>query len=375
MNTTQQFGQKLAKRPWILALIIAGVVVAWMASGPLQQAMSPPPTTAAQADLSAPKVQVRTQQAQLITRYVEVYGRTAPARTAALSAETDGRVTTLPVARGARVKSGEVLVGLDERDRSARLSEARAAVKQFETEYAGQRKLFESGSYVSESALAATAASLERARTELKRAEIDIENMSIRAPFAGQLQDRSVEIGDYVRAGDPVATVVDNLTLIVEGSVPEQSAFALRAGIEAMATLVNGETVNGRLRYVAPVAETATRTFKIELEISNKDAKIPAGVTATMQIPVGQVYAQLMAPSLLTLDDEGNVGVKLVDASGAVTFFPAEIAASDQHGVWIAGLPETADVITVGQGFVREGDTVEAIYMKPDTALATENKP
>jgi multidrug efflux system membrane fusion protein len=375
MNTVKHFGQTLAQRPWILAVIIAVVVVGWMASGPIQRMISPPAATTAQRTLAAPKVQVRTQQAQLITRYVEVYGRTAPARTASLSAETDGRVTTLPVARGAGVSRGEILVSLDERDRSARLSEAHAAVKQFETEYAGQRKLFDNGSYVSESGLAATAASLERARTELKRAEIDIDNMLIRAPFAGQLEERTVEIGDYVRAGDPIATVVDNLTLIVEGSVPEQSAFVLEAGIEATAVLVNGQTVKGQLRYVSPVAENATRTFQVELEVANKDGKIPAGVTATMQIPVGEVYAQLMPPSLLTLDDDGNVGIKLVDASGAVVFYPAEIAASDEHGVWIAGLPDTADVITVGQGFVREGDTVEAIYMKPDTALATERKP
>ena len=375
MNTARQFGQTLAQRPWILALIIGAVVIAWMASGPIQRAISPPAGNAPPTALTTPKVQVRTQQAQLITRYVEVYGRTAPARTSALSAETDGRVTALPVARGARVRRGEILVQLDERDRTARLTEAQAAVKQYETEYAGQRKLFDNGSYVSEADLAATEASLERARTELKRAEIDIDNMMIRAPFAGQLEERTVEIGDYVRAGDPIATVVDNLTLIVEGSVPESSVFALKTGTEATALLIGGQTVTGKLRYVSPVAETATRTFQVELEVANNDGRIPAGVTATMQIPVGQVYAQLMAPSLLTLDDDGNVGIKLVDASGTVVFFPAEIAASDEHGVWIAGLPETADVIMVGQGFVREGDLVESVFMKPDTALAEESKP
>jgi multidrug efflux system membrane fusion protein len=372
MSNRQRLQRILTEKPWILAVAIAVGVGLWMASGPLQRTINPPATLSPLTVSVVPKVQVRTQQAQLITRFVEVYGRTAPARTAALSAETDGRVTRLPVARGARVKRGQTLVELDERDRSARLAEAKASVRQFETAYSGQQKLFDNGSYVSETDLAATEANLARARAELKRAEIDIDNMMIRAPFPGRLEDRSVELGDYVRAGDPVATVVDDVKLIVEGSVPEASAFNLSAGTEAVATLIGGRELTGKLRYVSPVANPSTRTFQVELEVDNKDSEIPAGVTATLQIPVGQVYAQLMPPSLLTLDDDGNIGVKLVDASGAVVFFPADIVASDQHGVWIAGLPETADVIMVGQGFVRSGDIVDSVFMKPDTALAKE---
>ncbi len=372
MSSRKRLQELLTEKPWILAVAIAIGVGLWMGSGTLQRLINPPVAIVPQTVSAIPKVQVRTQQAQLITRYVEVYGRTAPARTAALSAETDGRVTRLPVARGARVKRGQTLVELDERDRSARLSEARASVNQFETAYSGQQKLFESGSYVSETDLAATEANLERARAELKRAEIDIDNMRIQAPFPGRLEDRSVELGDYVRAGDPVATVVDDVKLIVEGSVPEAAAFNLSAGTEAVATLIGGRELAGKIRYVSPVADPATRTFQVELEVDNKAGEIPAGVTATLQIPVGQVYAQLMAPSLLTLDDAGNVGVKLVDPSGAVVFYAADIAASDEHGVWVAGLPETADVIIVGQGFVRSGDRVDAMFANPDTALAKE---
>ena len=138
--------------------------------------------------------------------------------------------------------------------------------------------------------------------------------MTVRAPFNGTVQERSVEVGDYVRPGDPVATFVDNTRLIVTGSIAEQDAGFVRVGGTATAVLVTGQEVQGRIRYLAPVAEESTRTFTVELEIPNPGGKLPAGVTAEMRIPGGEVLAYRVAPSLLTLDATGELGIKTVDA-------------------------------------------------------------
>ena len=84
-------------------------------------------------------------------------------------------------------------------------------------------------------------------------------------------------------------------------------------------------------------------------------------MTAELKIPAERIYAQKVSPSLLTLDDEGNLGVKTVNEAGLVEFHTADIAMSSSEGVWIAGLPYSATIITVGQGFVNEGVVVEAI--------------
>ncbi len=80
--------------------------------------------------------------------------------------------------------------------------------------------------------------------------------------------------------------------------------------------------------------------------------------------------AHRVSPALLTLGPKGEIGLKLVDEFNRVEFFPVELAVSRLDGVWVTGLPETARIITVGQGYVAPGQVVEAVATQPDTALA-----
>ena len=366
--------QVIADRPWILAICVSLLVVLWMWSGTLNDEA---PTTSGnviaggQSDSSLTRVQVRTQVAEPIVRYISVNGRTAPARIVALNAETDGRVTTIEAERGERLKQGEMILRLDLRDRQARLEQARASVREHETRYQAQLKLKSEG-YVSDTQIAETLAQLEGARAELKRAELDLQYMLIRAPFDGVLQERDVEVGDFVRAGDPVATYVDNTQIIVTGTIAEQDARFARVGDVATAVLITGQTVEGLIRYVSPVADESTRTFTVELEIPNPDGALPAGVTAEMRVPGGKSLAQKISPSILTLDADGNVGVKVIDEYNRAVFYIVQIAQSEPDGVWGTGLPETANIIVVGQGFVAIGQEVEPVFAESDTALAAE---
>jgi multidrug efflux system membrane fusion protein len=121
------------------------------------------------------------------------------------------------------------------------------------------------------------------------------------------------------------------------------------------------------------VANQQTRTFTVELEIENADGSLPAGVTAEMNLPGSQALAQKISPALLTLDLDGNLGVKIVNDDRLVEFHPVVIAQSDTDGVWVAGLPESATIIVVGQGYVVPGQLVEAVYPDTETAVAADN--
>lgn len=358
-------------RSWFYSAGIAVLVTVWLLSGLIggdgreYDDISAQTTAAPQS-----KVRVRTQTAESITRTIVVNGKTAPARVVQLAAETDGRITKIGAKRGASVDHKSVIVRLDQRDRQARLAQAQATVKQRELEYEGRVKL-KMESYVSEAQLQEAVALLETARAELTRAKLDLEYMTIRAPFDGALQARSVEVGDFVSIGDPIATFVDNRTIVVSASVSEFDARFVHVGKSAEAKLATGETVRGNIRFVSPVADEATRTFTVELEVDNRSGELRAGGTAELHIPAEDVTAHRISPSLLTLDDAGNVGVKIIDDTGKVEFVVADIALSNNDGVWIAGLPETATIITVGQGFVTSGSVVDAVAERDiETAVA-----
>ena len=361
-------------KSWLTSAGIAGGIAIWLASGQFGTADEPVQDEVAKAEATAPRagVRVRRQMAEEVTRNIIVNGRTAPARIVELNAETDGRVVNVGTDRGERFDRGEIIVQLDERDRHARLAQARATVKQRELEFAAREKL-KGESYVSEAQLQEAEALLEAARAELKRASLDLDYMIVRAPFDGALQERHVEIGDYVMNGDPIATIVDDRTLIVSASVAEYEAHFVKKGGAGSAKLATGEVVFGTVRYVAPVADEATRTFTVELEIDNADGDLRAGMTAELFLPAETILAQKVSPSLLTLDDEGNLGIKTVNEAGVVEFHIADIAVSSNEGVWIAGLPTAATIITVGQGFVNEGIVVDAVPEEDiKTAVATK---
>jgi multidrug efflux system membrane fusion protein len=350
-------------RSWLISASIVVVVSVWLASGQVgseapQEEPASVITSAAPAQQSS--VRVRTQKAEEIMRTIVVNGQTAPARVVDIAAETDGRVEHVGIDRGTNVGRNAVIVRLDERDRAARLAQAEATVRQREVEYQGRLKL-KGESYVSEAQLQEAVAQLETAKAELKRAQLDLEYMIVRAPFDGALQERHVEVGDFVSAGDPIARFVDNRKIIVTANVSEFDAGYVQAGQKAQARLATGETVHGTIRYVAPVADEATRTFLVELEVDNSDGSLRAGGTAELQIPAERVLAHRISPSLLTLDDAGNVGVKVINDSGEVEFIVADVALSTNEGVWVAGLPNHATIITVGQGFVVPGTSVNAV--------------
>lgn len=349
-------------RSWFYSAGIAVLIALWLASGALvgeeNTAIGEPAASVARS--AQDTVRVRTQKAEEVLRTIVVNGETAPARTARISAETEGRVTAIGAERGANVTRGELLVRLDERDRKARLAQARAKLKQREVEYEGRLRL-KSESYVSEAQLQEAMAQLEAAKAEVRRAELDLEYMTIRAPFDGALQSRDVEVGDFVKVGDPVATFVENRRIVVTADVSEFDAQYVEVGESAEARLATGERVRGHIRYVAPVADASTRTFAVELEVDNRDGSLRAGGTAELLVPAEVVHAHRVSPALLTLDDAGNVGVKIVNDDGEVEFVVADIALSTSDGVWLAGLPETATIITVGQGFVSTGSVVDAV--------------
>ena len=161
--------------------------------------------------------------------------------------------------------------------------------------------------------------------------------------------------------------------MIVSANVSEFDAHHVRKGKPGSARLATGETVEGVIRYVAPVADEATRTFTVELEVDNTEGSYRGGITAELMIPAETIYAHKISPSLLTLDDEGNLGIKIVNASDVVEFYKADIAMSSSDGVWIAGLPHAATIITVGQGFVNAGSPVDYVpEVEIDTAVATK---
>ncbi|WP_086464763.1 efflux RND transporter periplasmic adaptor subunit [Oceanibaculum nanhaiense] len=345
---------------WI-AILFAVAATLWIASGQFGDAADAPSGTPRQETQAAlPGVQFIVSETQAHRRELTINGHTEAERRVMLRVETDGRIAEIGVEKGKRVAAGEVIARIALDSREAVRAEARALVRQREAEFSASKQLAGKG-FRSDTNLAQTQALLDSARAALARIEVDIANTTIRAPFDGVLNDRMVEVGNYVQAGDEVAQIVDTDPMLVVIEVPETHALSLALGDLAEVRFSNGETRTAVIRFIASVANSATRTFRVEAELDNRDGSIRDGLTAAVKLSLDTVPAHFITPAILTLNDAGQLGVKLVDEAGTVAFRPVRIIASETDGVWLAGLPERARLIVVGQEFVAEGQKVEAV--------------
>jgi multidrug efflux system membrane fusion protein len=299
-------------------------------------------------------------ESRRVTRDVVVYGKTEAARSVTLRAEIDGRIMDTGARRGAPVRKGETIVRLDVRDLEARLAQAKALVGQREIQYEAAKRL-KSKNFQSQTDVAEALANLQAARALAKRVQVDIDHSVVTAPFDGVLHARPVEIGDFIEKGKEIARIIELDPILVTGDVTQKELKLLKVGARGNAKLITGAQLEGVLRYVASQSDGATRTYRVELEVDNPDNTVVSGTTAQMRIPAEELSAHYISPALLSLNSRDQVGVKSVNDDGVVEFHAVDIVRTDADGVWVSGLPARVRVITVGQGFVREGDRVATV--------------
>jgi multidrug efflux system membrane fusion protein len=364
------------RRSYVIAGVIFLVLVVYIASGafgsaPDQQspAAKAEAATAAEKEKKpgtaseAPAVQVRLITAEARKQDHVVRGQTEALRKVVVRAETAGKVAAIRADRGTPVRAGDTICELAVDERSAMLKQARAVMKQRQLEYDASRQLRDKG-FRSETALAGDQAEFEAAAAQVERMENELDNTKLRAPFEGIVDARMADVGDYLSPGQPCAMVIDQDPFLVVGQASEKDVTAINKGDSGWATLVSGERIDGKVRFVSKSADSATRTFRVELEIPNPQGKIRDGITAEMHVSGREVQAHRISPAILALDEKGHIGVRIVDDKKKVQFVPVEIVADTPEGIWVSGLPAKATVITVGQDYVSAGQEVRATEEK-----------
>jgi len=361
------------KRSLLIAALITLGAIGWIASGQLGQGNATAERQKPAAEVALPgaltAVRVALLAAEPHAREILLRGWTEARRMVDLKVEAAGRVAEILVPEGTSVEAGTLLLRVAENDLAARLKEAEALLAQRQIEHAAAAKLAEKG-YRSETELAGALAALQAAEAMVEAARIHLENTRLLAPFAGTVERHLVKEGGYAELGDPVVRLVELDPLLVVAHANEEEVLRLAKGATAEARLADGRSFAGEIVFVASAGEAATRSFRIELALDNKAAKLPVGITADIAIALPPEPAYKVSPAVLVLDDQGRIGVKAVDQSDRVVFHPATIIDDAVDGIWLGGLPPRLRLIVVGQEFVKVGETVLPV----DAATLAERK-
>lgn len=209
-------------------------------------------------------------------------------------------------------------------------------------------------------------AGVESARAAVAAAEEEIARLTITAPFAGLLESDTAELGSLLQPGGLCATVIQLDPVIVVGFVPETQVGRIALGARARAEMASGERVEGEVIFVSRSADPTTRTFRVEIEVPNPELALRDGQTAEIAVAAEGRRAHLLPQSALTLNDAGTLGVRVVTGRQTARFVPVALLRDAPEGVWLTGLPATADVIVIGQEYVTDGVRVAASFEETD---------
>ena len=362
------------KKQQLVAIVIFIAVVAWMLipregistaveAKPDVVVSAAPEGSNAGEGLETPLVRTLAVSEEDYTQQIRIRGRTQAFRHVMVRAEEPGKLISEPVARGARVSQGDVLCELAIDARDANLSESLSRLEQTQFEYKASLDLQKRG-LQSEVIVAQQKAAVSAAEAAVSRAELALARTKILAPFDGVVETRSVELGDLLNVGAVCASVLDDSPMLLVGLVPEQNITALEVGSLVEAELGTGMRISGHVTYLARAADTSSRSYRIEVEVDNSNTSIREGITAELLVDAQDLRAHQIPSSALTLDDTGEIGVKILDRNNVVQFQRVNIIGDSSNrlnpGVWVTGLSGSTTLVTIGQEIVFPGQRVDS---------------
>ena len=333
-------------------------------------------------------VLVQKSNEQEVTNGILLRGQTEAFKSVQVKAETYGSVISQPIRKGTFVKNGELLCELEVGTKSDVLSEAKealalsndelqASINQYQLRIQAaerQKSLLKRG-VGTEAAVEAAQLSASSAETQslskrqavanvearINRATTELNNTKIIAPFDGLLETDTAEYGDFMQTGALCGTLLSLNPIKLVGYATETQVSRIEVGTNAGAKLINGDTVSGNVSFISRSADPTTRTFLVETTVSNDDYNIREGSTADIYISLAGVKGHLLPQSSLTLNSSGELGVR-VAINNKAKFIPIQIIRDAEEGIWVTGLPNSAEVIVVGQEYVTDNSNIKVSY-------------
>lgn len=293
-------------------------------------------------------------------RSVRISGTTEADKTTALTARENGVISELAVSQGDSVQKGDLIAKLDPEGREIMLLSAKQLVEQRRADTEARRALVERGT-LPKLQLDQNISALRQAESDLAQIEAEMERLNVLAPFDGIINVVDVEIGAAVQPGAKVATLIALDPIVGLGEVNEGDLPIVSVGNQAQLRLVNGDIVDGTIRYISRQADPVTRTYSVEVAVPNSDLRIPAGMTTEVILRGNSVSATPVPRSIITLNDAGELGVRAVDAENTVVFYPIDIVDDGTDALILAGIPDGARIIVLGQNIISEGQTVDPV--------------
>lgn len=353
----------------LLLLVVAGCTGA-------DEASAPEDSSEATSQRSV-RVETLVLQPTPFEDVIELTGSVEAVNDARLSAQASGTVETL-AALGTYVRQGEAVARLDPGIAQAAVQQAQASVSSAEASLELAQDNFERQEPLyRDSVISAlefenvraqrnqARAGLEQAQAALAQAQEQLENTRVTAPFAGIVEERSVEVGEQVVPGTPVARIVSMQRVKITAGVPERYAGDIATGTSVQVVLqaYRRQPRSGVVTFAGNTVNPQNRTFPIEIEMSNVDGQLKPEMVAKVLVTRERLDGVLVVPQAAVVREEGGnilYVARQTDSTTVAERRPVTLGSSyDGKAVVTSGLEAGEEVVVLGQTNLTDGDALD----------------
>ena len=284
------------------------------------------------AEPAAVPVLLGEASARRVELTLEQVGTLTASQHVTLRSESEGRVVEIAFQEGRAVNRGDVLVRLDAAKIRAGIANYEAQVIELNARLENKQRTLERNRPLLEKKLisrlqfdnleteiAEVRAQIEQARANLVREQVRLADTVIRAPFAGVAGVRTLSPGDYLKVGDPVVTVVDLDPLEISFQVPEKfkPKLSLEQTVNLRVAPYPEQIFTGRISFIAPQVDEATRTFQVKARVSNEERLLSPGLFARVTVVTDVFDNAITVPWESIIRTEQETYIYIVEAGVA----------------------------------------------------------
>jgi membrane fusion protein (multidrug efflux system) len=354
---------RLMLRRMIIMLAAVGLVFAAIFGF---QAFKAKMISKAIADLRNPPQTVSTITAatQKWQDQLEAVGSTRAEKGADLSVQVSGIVRAIHFQSGARVEQGTLLVELDASDDIAKLEAVKATTTLAQLNYDRDSRLLKTDA-VSQQAVDTDLANLKNNQAQVAQQQALVDFKSLKAPFAGRLGIRLVDLGQYIAAGTPMVTLQHLDPIYVDFFLPQQALAKIRVGQQVTAKIDTWPDTSfaGEISAINPLVNESTRNVQVRATLKNPEEKLLPGMFATVDIDLGEPKDYVTLPkTAIAYNSYGNIAyIVELKNEGKGTAHQIFVKTGQTRGDQVAvidGIKAGDIVVTAGQTKLNDGSPV-----------------
>ncbi|WP_417600834.1 efflux RND transporter periplasmic adaptor subunit [Owenweeksia hongkongensis] len=325
----------------------------------LKEEISEMDTTSSEVSTS---IKVAELKKQKFSHHVQLTGTVTSKENIMISAEAGGRIVSVPAEEGQKVSKGQILVRIENEAVGNQLAEAKTAFELAETTYKKRKNLWDQN-IGSEIEYLQAKSNFESTRSRYAQIQTQYNNTMIKAPINGSVDVIQVNEGEFVSVGTPIVRVVDLAKVEIEAELSEQYMTNVHKGDSVKVKIpALGVELTAPVTFVSQVINPDNRSFKVKVNLDNKDGRIKPNVLANLMINDYTNDTAIVVPSkVITKDLKGDFVYVASNEGGelkAIKKYIKKGRSSGPETEILSGLKEGDKIITDGYNQVNNGETV-----------------